>query len=265
MSEPIIARRLAIVPTSHCSLNCRLCCDFLNGPVKRQHIPLETVLKDVDDCFRLIDHVVWLQFVGGEIFLYKEFAQILNYVQKYRERFDRIIIESNGTIFPDEECQKAILRYGNDISLFISDYGELSRAKDQFVEFTNKHGIECRLKKYHGDDQYFDGWIDNTNPHYLNEPGDVLEVNAKNCVQCKCENMHCYNGRLFRCASSCFMNEMDLFEPKPGDHVELRDNTSDEEKREIIRNFYKYARRSCQYCKFKYIGILPRYPAAEQL
>ena len=38
-----------------------------------------------------------------------------------------------------------------------------------------------------------------------------------------------------------------------------------EEKRDIIREFYTHARRSCRYCKFKYIGILPRHPAAEQI
>lgn len=266
MDEKIIARRLAIVPTTHCSLNCKLCCDFLNGPVKRQHMPFEKVCKDIDACFELMDHVTWLQFVGGEVFIYPEFGKLLNYVQKYRDRFDRIIIESNATVFPDEATQKAILNYGKDISLFISDYGPLSKACKEFVDFTDKHNIECKLKKYHGEDQYFCGWIDNNNPKFLNEPGDVLEVNAKNCVQCLCENMHCYNGRLFRCSNSCFMQEMNLFPPKPGDFVVLHDNSiSREEKRDIIRNFYKYARQSCRYCKFKYIGILPRYPAAEQL
>lgn len=212
----------------------------------------------------------WLQFVGGEVFIYPEFAKLLNYAQKYRDRFDRVIIESNGTVFPKEDVQQAILSYGKDISIFISDYGELSKASGQFAAFAAQHDFEFKMKGYQGEDQWCGGWIDNTNPHDLHEPDDVLEVNAKNCPQVRTQNMQCYNGRLFRCAESCFMQEQEGLLPPPSpqkmDFVDLRDDSvSLEEKREILRDFYKYARRSCHYCKFKYADILPRYPAAEQI
>lgn len=148
----------------------------------------------------------------------------------------------------------------------VSDYGKLSRARERFIAFSEQNGVDLRLKKYYGEDQYYDGWIDNNNPHDLKEPGDVLEVNAKNCPQALCRNMHCFNGKLHRCSNSCFMLEMGLFPPKDGDFVDLRDaSKSREEKREIIREFYTRARRSCRYCRFKYEPILPRHPAAEQL
>lgn len=266
MNEKLTARRLAVVPTTNCSLNCRLCADFLNGPVKRRDIPLEDVCRDIDACFQLFDYVEWLQFVGGEVFVYRDFAKLLDYAQKYRSRFDRLIIETNATVFPNEAEQKEILAYGGDVSIYISDYGKLSRARDQFVAFAEQNHIDCNLKKYHDDNQYFGGWIDNTAPHDLHEPGDVLEVNARNCPQSRLRNMHCYDGRLHRCSNSCFMLEMGLFPPKERDFVDLRDDSiSLEEKREIIRQFYEYARRSCRYCKQKYMPVLPRYPAAEQL
>jgi len=266
MEESLTARRLAIVPTTNCSLNCRLCCDFLNGPVKRRNIPFESVCRDIDACLELFDHVEWLQFVGGEVFVYPDFAKILNYTKKYQNRFDQLIIESNGTVFPNDECQKALKTYRDKLILMISDYGVLSRARDRFIDFCTENGIECRVKKYHGEGQYYDGWIDNNNPHDLKEPGDVLEVNAKNCPQHICQNMHCFDGKLHRCSNSCFMLEMQLFPPKVDDFVDLRDNSKSlEEKREIIREFYTHARRSCRYCKYKYTNVLPRYPAAEQI
>lgn len=266
MEEKLVARRLAIVPTTKCSLNCRLCADFLYGPVKRREIPFEDVCRDIDACFELFDHVVWLQFVGGEVFVYRDFAKLLNYVQKYRDRFERIIIETNATVFPNQEEQEAILGYGEDVSIYISDYGELSKARDQFVEFAEKNHVDCRLKKYFGEGQYFDGWIDNTDPHDLHEPGDVLEVNAKNCPQARIKNMHCYDGKLHRCSNSCFMLEMGLFPAKEDDFVDLRDEAkSIAEKRAVISQFYDHARRSCRYCRQKYMDVLPRYPAAEQV
>ena len=159
-----------------------------------------------------------------------------------------------------------MLKYGDKLSIYISNYGELSKARDRFVEFCEKNNIHCILKKYYGEDQYYGGWIDNTNPHDLKEPGYVLEANSRNCPQNRIKNMHVYDGKLHRCANSCFMLEMGLFPPKEKDFVYLRDDSmSREEKREIIADFYEHSRRSCKYCKQKYMDILPRYGAAEQV
>jgi hypothetical protein len=158
-----------------------------------------------------------------------------------------------------------MIEYGKDLFVFISNYGDLSYDCDKFVAFLTDNEIGHSLKKYHGENQYFEGWIDNTNPRDLKEPGDVLEVNARNCPQNRIKNMHVYDGKLHRCSNSCFMLELGVFPPKERDFVDLRDNTlTREEKREIISEFYDYARRSCRYCKQKYMAVLPRHPAAQQ-
>ncbi|GHV55597.1 hypothetical protein FACS1894216_18360 [Synergistales bacterium] len=265
MTYILTARRLAIVPTTNCTLNCKLCGDFLFGPVKRRDIPFEDVCRDIDACFDLFDHVEWLQFVGGEVFIYRDFAKLLHYSQKYRSKFDRLIVETNATAAPNDDEQAAILEYGGGLTVIISDYGDLSYERDKFVGFMDEKGVKYALKKYNGEKQYYDGWIDNTNPRNLKEPGDVLEVNAKNCPQNIMRNMHVYDGKLHRCANSCFMLEMGLFPPKEGDFVDLRDSLPREKKRGIISGFYDYARRSCRFCKQKYMAVLPRYSAAEQI
>jgi len=267
MNDKLIARRLAIVPTTNCTLQCKLCGDFLfPGGVMRRDIPFEDVCQDIDACFDLFDRVQWLQFVGGEIYIYRRFADLLRYAQKYRDRFERIVIETNATVAPSTDEQAAMLEYGKDIFVYISNYGVLSRKRDEFVAFMDQKGIDHSLKEYHGEEQYFGGWIDNTNPQDLKEPGDVLEVNAKNCPQSRIRNMHVYDGKLYRCSNSCFMMEMGLFPAKERDFVDLRDQSySREEKREIISEFYDFARFSCRFCKQKYMHILPRSPAAEQI
>jgi hypothetical protein len=260
------ARRLSIVPTTNCTLNCKHCGDFLYiGGVKRRDIPFDDVCRDIDACFNLFDRVEWLQFVGGEVYIYRDFANLLRYAQKYRDRFDKLIIETNATVAPNANEQAAMLEYSKDLFVYISNYGDMSYQLDKFVEFMDKRGVEYSLKKYYGEDQYFYGWIDNTNPRDLKEPGDVLEVNSKNCPQNRIKNMHVYDGKLHRCSNSCFMLEMGLYPPKERDFVDLRNNMiSREEKREIISEFYAHARYSCRYCKQKYMAILPRHPAAQQ-
>ena len=267
MQKPLTARRLAIVPTTRCTLNCKHCGDFLyTGGVKRCDIPFENVCGDIDACFDLFDHVEWLQFVGGEVFIYRDFARLIRYAHQYRDRFDKLIIETNSTNAPNPDEQAAMLAYGKDIFVYISDYGDLSKAKSEFIAFMDSDGIAYNVKKYYGEDQYFNGWIDNTSPVDLKEPGDVLEVNAKNCPQNLLKNMHVYNGKLHRCSNSCFMLELGVFPAKEKDFIDLRDfSLSRDEKREIIRSFYDSSRQSCRYCKQKYMAILPRHPAAQQI
>jgi hypothetical protein len=267
IEKPLFARRLAVLPTTRCSLNCKHCGHFLfTGGVARRDIPLEDVCRDIDTCFDLFDRVEWLQFVGGEVYLYDDFAELLQYTGKYRDRFDKLIIESNATVAPNAEEQKAKLAYGKDLFVYISDYGDLSYDKYAFIKFMDESKIEYALKKYYGENQYYNGWIDNTNPVDLKEPGDVLEVNSRNCPQNRLGNMHVYDGKLHRCSNSCFMLELGVTKPKERDFLDLRDaSLSRAEKRDVIRDFYEYARESCRYCKQKYMAVLPRHPAARQV
>ncbi|MCL2019510.1 MAG: radical SAM protein, partial [Oscillospiraceae bacterium] len=214
MSDILVARRLAIVPTTNCTLNCKLCGDLLFGPVKRRDIPFEDVCRDIDACFDLLDHVEWLQFVGGEVFIYNDFAKLIRYTQKYRSKFDKLIIETNATVAPNEDERAAMLEFGNDLFVFISNYGTNSYQFDEFVKFMDDNKIEYSIKKYHGENQYYNGWIDNTNPVDLKEPGDVLEVNSKNCPQNRLKNMHVFDGEMHRCSNSCFMLQAGCFPPK---------------------------------------------------
>lgn len=264
MSETLYADRLAIVPSTYCTLNCKLCFEFPNI-VGRRETCSEDVCRDIDACFELFDHVGWLQFVGGEVFIYRDFAKLLKYAQKYRDRFDRLIIESNATVFPNADEWASMLSYGKDLKVFISDYGVLSAAIVSFIAFLEGQQIEYEIRKYHGEDQYYGGWIDITDVRDYHEPDDVLLVNFRNCSQTRIKNMHCYGGKLFACSGSCFIDEMKLYPPRAWDFVDLHDKSrSKEEKRDIIREFYMIPRRSCRYCLQKYIGVLPRYPAAEQ-
>lgn len=268
--DKLFARRLSIIPTTRCNLNCELCLISVGGRVKKRDFPIENVCNDVDAAFALFDHVEWLQLFGGEVFIYRDFAKLLNHLQKYRSQIDRIVVQTNATVFPDEETQQALIAWGEAIIFIISDYGErFCRAKDQFVAFSEEHHMECRVKTYWGDHQHCDGWYDVSNPYDLKEPGDVLEVLAKNCAGYRMQDTYCFNGKLFRCNCSCFFQDAGVIPVGEGSFVDLYDNSKTrEEKQEMIRDFYRHAAISCRYCKRKYAdisGLLPRYPAAVQV
>lgn len=262
-------KRMSIVPTFVCTLRCRLCSNHMPAFAHPPKATVEEMKADIDALFNLFDHIQWLQFVGGEIFTHKELDQVFDYCRRYDSQFDRLIIETNATLLPTEMELKSLLSYGKKLKVMISDYGELSKARDRMTEILSEHGIEFELKKYYGavKDQHFGGWIDNTACRDLLEPDGYVMEQAAKCAQVRLENMHVFRGKLHRCSNSLFLSELGVCVPNFGDYVDLHDGTSFEEKRSIIEKFYAYPRKSCHYCTWKTGSNHSenRYSAAEQL
>ena len=259
-------KRMSIVPTFVCTLRCRLCSNHMPAFQNPPQASVEELKADVDALFGLFDHIEWLQFVGGEIFTHKHLDEVFAYCRKYDSQFDRLIIETNATILPTEAEWDSLLSYGEKLKVMISDYGELSRARDRFVEVCEAHSIEYVLKRYYGglEGQHFGGWIDNTACRDLLEPDDYVTRQAAQCAQVRLENMHVFRGKLHRCSNSLFLSELGVCVPNLGDYVDLHDRTTPEEKRQIIRRFYSYPRKSCHYCTWKSGDSAQRFGAAEQ-
>lgn len=259
-------KRMSIVPTFACTLRCKLCSNHMPAFRHPPRAAVEEMQADIDALFALFDKIEWLQFVGGEIFTHRRLDEVFEYCRKYSDRFDRLIVETNATILPTDRELESLLSYGGRLKVMISDYGELSKARDAFVGILEQHEIEYVLKKYYGDpeSQHFGGWIDNTPCRDLLEPDDHVTRQSARCAQVRLENMHVFRGKLHRCSNSLFLSELGVCVPNRGDYVELHDGTPPEEKREVISRFYEYPRKSCHYCTWKNGDSAERYGAAEQ-
>lgn len=263
-------KRLSIVPTLRCSLKCKLCSNHMPDFKNPYDATYEEITNDISKIFGLFDYVEWLQFVGGEIFLVKYMADIYEYCLQYKDKFSKIIIETNATIPPREEELQALAKYGENCTVMISDYGPLSRNIDKYVEGFEKYNIPYTRKKYYGDisEQHYGGWIDNTGLKDLNESDEEVESLAKDCAQVRLENMHCFRGKLHRCSNSLFMSELGVVTPDTDDYLDMYDDSkSFDEKRAVINSFYTSARRSCHYCTWKNNSNSAdeRHSAAEQI
>ena len=259
-------KRMSIVPTFVCTLRCRLCSNHMPAFSHPPHASVDEMQSDISKLFQLFDRIEWLQFVGGEIFTHGRLAPVFDFCKSYRNQFDRLIIETNATIMPSEEELASLLSYGNRLKVMISDYGELSRARDNLVSVLRQNQIEFVLKKYYGEaeSQHYGGWIDNTACRDLLEPDDYVTKQSALCAQVRLENMHVFRGKLHRCSNSLFLSELGVCVPNREDYVDLNDRKSLEEKRDIIRRFYQYPRKSCHYCTWKSGDTAERYGAAEQ-
>ncbi len=259
-------KRMSIVPTFVCTLRCKLCSNHMPAFKNPPQASAAEMKADIDALFTLFDRIEWLQFVGGEIFTHKRLDEVFEHCKQYSAQFDRLIVETNATVLPTDKELESLLSYGGKLKVMISDYGELSRARDRLVELLEKNGIEFVLKKYYGDvaSQHFGGWIDNTLCRDLLEPDGYVTEQAAKCAQVRLENMHVFRGKLHRCSNSLFLSELGVCVPNRGDFVDLHDGTAMEEKREIVQRFYAYPRKSCHYCTWKSGDSARRFGAAEQ-
>lgn len=260
------ARRIAFVPTVNCTLNCRLCCNFMPFFKQKYNVDIEALKKDIDATFEIFDYVEWIQFVGGEVFMHPQMSEIYEYLLCHKEKFSKLILMTNATIVPREQEVVALKKYKGHCKIMISDYGKYSYKKKEMVDICERESIPYIVKNYAGDDQYCEGWIDNTKltPFKGNE-AELKEAFLK-CPQVKMQNVHCLDGKMHLCSNSCFLSALGKSVPSSRDFIDLRDtDVSREQKREIFRSFYEQPSEACKICSFKDIGNAERFQAAEQL
>ncbi len=266
MQEPLILRRLAIIPTLVCTLNCRLCSNYI--PLfrgKASHVPVNELIRDIDKIFEIIDYTEWLQFVGGEIFMRNDLWAVYEHALKYKAKFDKLILITNATIIPCEQDIAALKKYGTNVQVQISDYGKYSYGLAEMTALFEENAIPYIIKKYHGEIQHYGGWIDNTSFEDRGRTEAEIIEQHKNCGQVAMRNFHMYRGKLQGCARSLLASELGKIIPSERDYVNLHDGSkTDEEKREIIRRFNDSPRVSCRSCA-SFLDTTIRYKAAEQV
>lgn len=267
MSEPLKLRRLAIIPTLLCTLNCKLCSNYVPEFKKNaRHIPVEELIEDLDRIFKLVDYTEWLQYVGGEIFMRKDLYQLYEYsLEKYSDRFDKLILITNATVLPCDKDIKVLKKYGKRLQVQISDYGQYSYKKDEMIQVFEDNKIPYVVKKYHGDVQYYGGWIDNTHFEDRGRTEEEVIEQHKNCGQVAMRNYHMYRGKIQGCARSLLASELGKIIPAERDYVDLYDESkTEEEKKEAIRHFNDMPRVSCRSCA-SFLDTTIRHHAAEQV
>ncbi len=263
--EELRVKRLTIMPTLKCTLNCKLCSNYMPMFRNENHVPIDELKRDIEHVFRIIDHANWFQFVGGEIFMRHDMWEIYEYCLNYKAQFDKLILITNATVLPSEREIEALEKYGECIQIQISDYGQYSYKVKEMVEVLSERKIPFVVKKYHGDLQHYGGWVDNTNFEERGKSEEALCEQHKNCGQVAMENIHMYRGVMHGCARSLMASTLGKIVPAERDFIDLNDTSkTDEEKKEVIRHFNDKPRVSCRSC-VSFNETTERFQAAEQI
>lgn len=255
--------RLTVIATTVCNLHCKLCCNLMPRFKKPCHESVEDLIRDTDGFFALIDHIKYFHYVGGEVFTRKDMAPVYEHCLKYRDQFEVLRLITNATLLPCEADLAVLRKYGKQLEIQISDYGILSKV-DQLTELLDKNDIFYTVKTYHGDDQHFGGWTDNTKFEDLGLRGAELESHFFKCDNRRIDCFHAYRGKMYGCPPMWCTHALDIVEPNREDYIDLYDeNMSREEKRRIISNFGTKPYVLCHRCVPYSEG--ERFPAAEQI
>lgn len=147
---------ISFLPSTACNLNCKNCLNF-NPFTKKFYIrEWEDLKKDVDLFFSCVDYIMLFHVSGGEPFIYKHTADLIEYIdKKYGNRIGTLRTVTNGTIVPQDDILEKLSKC--DVEITVDDYREaVPRFNDQFDQLIGK------LEEYHI--KYYinsvDRWID---------------------------------------------------------------------------------------------------------
>jgi hypothetical protein len=88
-----------------------------------KHRELDTMIKDIDSYFNIVDYVSVFHLVGGEPFLHPQIENVIQHIlSNYIDRIDKFIITTNGSIAPKPSTIE--LLKSSNVILSVSNYSD---------------------------------------------------------------------------------------------------------------------------------------------
>jgi organic radical activating enzyme len=112
-----------VLVTEKCNLNCSHCNMFIPHFEMPKHRELDTMIKDIDSYFNIVDYVSVFHLVGGEPFLHPQIENVIQHIlSNYIDRIDKFIITTNGSIAPKPSTIE--LLKSSNVILSVSNYSD---------------------------------------------------------------------------------------------------------------------------------------------
>jgi len=267
MDEKIIANVFDLFITTKCTMNCKKCCAYIPFVQNSRHTPKEIVFREIKEFFHVFDYANRIEFIGGEPMMHPELTAIVEESVKYKEQYGFMRITTNCTIVPNDDFLRYIHDCGVYFDFVLDDYGVHSRAYPAVAEKLDAFGIPYKVYHYHGDEQYFNGWIDfgdHSDKNYTEQ--ELIHVFSHCTAAVKNTFFATYDGKVHPCLYSLAGQYTGRLAPKPGEWIDLFDDAMTyEKKREIANNFLKAPFNACRYCNGFLSDSAERIQAAVQL
>ncbi len=146
-NDKVYFSAISFLPSTACNLNCKNCLNF-NPYAKQFYVrQWDDLVKDVDLFFKCVDRIMLFHVSGGEPFIYKHTADLIEYIdKKYGDRIDTLRTVTNGTQVPSDEVLEKLSKCSVEIT--VDDYREaVPRFNDRFDQLIKKLE-EYKIKYY---------------------------------------------------------------------------------------------------------------------
>lgn len=249
--------QVQIPVTMRCTLRCRECDAYIPYVRKAEDFDTETIIQSVNrllDAYKTIGNIL---LYGGEPLLYTNLYKLVEEFSN-NPNIEQVSVVSNGTLMPNDRLLRALLN--KKVLMRISDYGELSRKKDDLIELLNKWGIRYEVTD-------FKYWNRRPTVEILNETDEQLRRKVFNC--CTVANSTTLiNGKLFFCSYSAYQNYLKAVPDFGDNYVYLLNNEETglqlRKKIDSIRQMGNdgIPKQACRFCNFN--NFEDNLPVAEQ-
>ncbi|MCR4924718.1 MAG: radical SAM protein [Clostridiales bacterium] len=244
-----------VILLTHCNLKCRACTQFTPYVKKLRYNTPENVIESIDNYFKIYDFVYNIVPVGGETMLYKELADICEYIDKnYSDRYCELQLFSNGLLKPQSEKTLERLAKIKNLRFLISDYSSAVKDKKLVLpELLDKYNINYTLNNNFGQ-SYEERWFDLGNPEILKGTEESEYRNRFEKCSLLCQNL--IDSKLYYCVPRCFAEIGGIYNSENSkDFIDLKElQTMDfKEKADVIGKFsLGYFEKGyldfCRYC-----------------
>lgn len=244
--------------TLRCTLRCKECNSYIPYQKEKPNdFEYEDIVQSLDKLLTSCDCLGSLLLYGGEPFLYERLADLLEYYCR-NNKIEKVYVVTNGTIVPNMElCEKLS---HEKVILRVSDYGSLSKRKEQIVELAKQYNIKLEITD-------FKVW--NTNPTVANlqEDDEMLKRKVRNCCGIA-KFLTVIDRKVFFCTYSAFFHYYKALPDFGDNYIDLSQfQGTAMELRKEIKNYQKMPddglpKMACRYCKFN--NYEDDLPVAEQ-
>lgn len=242
-------RQVELVLTTKCSLRCRDCANLMQYYEKPYDIEPKKVTAAFKKFVRYFDEINTVVLVGGEPLLSKNLTEIILFLADFHQ-VNHIHIFTNGTIIPHEKDICALKNA--KVKIIISDYGKLSRNRDNLINWCKKNKVKYHLKS---EDLEW-GYIGDMQPR--KRTPKMLQKQFRNC------NNYCrsiLNGKLFYCPRAAHSDDLGYVK-ESRDYVDLLSGkVSRSAIMNIVYSLTYFA--ACDYCNYGTKEMVPIKPGVQ--
>lgn len=219
---------ISFLPSTTCNLNCEACLNF--NPFADDFYVREwnQVVADIDLFFKCVDRIMLFHVSGGEPMLYKNIADLIEYLDKnYGDRIDTIRTVTNGTIVPKDTVLERLSKCNFEIT--VDDYRDAvpqyNNNFDKLIDKLEQYGIKYYINKA---DEWIDLAPDRTD--FSAWPEAKLQKHFDECCQAWQELR---DGKLYSCNYDAYATVAGINE-EPKEEVFHLEKFDESKKRELV-------------------------------